>query len=172
MGYGLVLFWRWLFLAIQLAAVAGFAWIYWVRSSPEPRAGSDLAAGHAITAADLRLPLTDPLVGKHLRRDVKAGEAITPDLLTSSAPRKLPDASLAAVVALAASEARKMGLGRGTRVDVVRGGSAAPIRGTVMETSCDDKKCLVYVGLDKAPPGQVIDTATFAAATLVVATAP
>lgn len=127
MGYGLVLFWRWLFLAIQLAAVAGFVWIYWYRSAPEAGAASGLPGGHS---------------------------------------------SLAAVVTLPEPEVRKMGLARGMRVDVVRGGSSAPMRGTVMEHRCDDKKCLVYVGLDKAPPGQVIDTATFAAATLVVAPAP
>lgn len=47
-----------------------------------------------MTVADLRLPQSEALVGKCLLREVKAGEAITPELLAGRAPGRLPDASL------------------------------------------------------------------------------
>lgn len=170
MGYRLVLFWRWLFLIIQLAAVAGFLFLYGHRSAPT--AATDLAAGRQITAVDMRVSLLDPLVGKYLLQDIKTGETITPELLTDRAPARLPGATLAAVVTVAVQEAKRLGVARGVSVDVMRGGSAPPVRGTVMASDCDDKKCLVYVGLEKPPAGQVIDTETFSAATLAVASPP
>jgi hypothetical protein len=89
---------------------------FWCRGSSSGLvAVRDMAANHAITATDLKTSETAALVAHYLRQSVKAGDPITPSMV-SGQPLPTNDNSIAAVVRIPAAMKIKRGIEVGSFV--------------------------------------------------------
>jgi len=165
---------NWVALRRHIPAVAWVAGIllvqlgfWWRGSSSGLVAVRDMAANHAITAADLKTSETAALVDHYLRQSVKAGDPITPSMVSG---QLLPtnDDSIAAVVRIPAAMKMKRGIEVGSVVLIYVGAEQFGPPGRVIQENCDEQICSVVVSLPKTP-GRIIDPALVANADLVPA---
>ena len=143
----------WALLAVAyVLSIAIVAYSVSRRQSPSPPvAVVDLSRNHQLAASDLQTDATKDLIGSFLKRDVRSGEPVTPDLV-ATAPLAAPvDSTMAAIVTIAATERRSRDIAAGDRVGICLAGRLVARGGQVVSVDCDEKWCAVTVAITDVP---------------------
>lgn len=119
--------------------------------STAPTATQALDVNHKIKPGDLQTPEIAALTNRYLRRPVKPGEAVTSDMVGEKASEPVIDSGFAVIVNVSRDYIAQRGIHEHEMVQIKSGRQPLGDPGTVRAVVCDESRCAIAVGFDKAP---------------------
>jgi hypothetical protein len=127
-------------------------WSLYVALHPAaPIAYQTLDPNHQIKPGDLQTPEIAALTNLYLRRRVKAGEEVTSDMVGDQPGIPVIDSGFVVVVNVPRALREQRGIHDGQSVQISSGNQPLSGAGTVRSVICDENRCAIAVGFDKAP---------------------
>jgi hypothetical protein len=116
-----------------------------------PIAAQALGVNHEIKPGDLQTPEIAALIHHYLRQPVKPGEPVTSDMVGDRAAVPVIESGFIAVVNVPRTLREQRGIHDGESVQIRSGNQPLNGPGIVRSVTCDENRCAIAIGFDKAP---------------------
>jgi hypothetical protein len=116
-----------------------------------PTSTSRLDANHVLVPNDLSTPATAALLKRYLREPVERDKPITPAMVSTRPVIPIVPSGIVIIVNMEKSQVQARGISLAAPVEVKKDGQTLD-HGKVIALPCDETRCAVLVGLEKAPP--------------------
>ena len=116
-----------------------------------PTAAQDLDVNHKIKPGDLQTPQIADLMNHYLRKAVKPGAPVTSDMVGEKAGVPVIESGFAVIVNVSRALREQRNIHEGDVVRIKSGDQLLGDPGVVQAVTCDESRCAIAIGLDKAP---------------------
>jgi hypothetical protein len=116
-----------------------------------PTSTGRLDANHLLVPGDLSTSATAALLNRYLREPVERDKPVTPAMVSARPVLPIEPSGIEIVVNVEKSQVQARGISLGGLVQVQKDGRTLVHKGTVIALPCDETRCAVVIGLEKAP---------------------